>query len=183
MTNIKIEILEETIWHENPLGVFEPWHLYFTHPTLDFNSGPHTDRGLTSTIWGNVKKYLVEYLGAHESLLVPCYLWEGPLLALSTSPFHGDYAHGQVGFFYVTRKKITEYYRHQRIGKRIRERFIEALEDVIVHLNQYINKEVDYGFVIQQVKHLGDSSGEHYSSREEALDAAEEMIEKLGVKP
>ena len=181
MTNIKIEILEETAWAENPLGVFEPWHLYSAHTKHNFSSGPHVkDLLLLIEEWWWVKKYLIKDMGAHPSLLVPCYLWQGPSLALSTSPFAGSNACGQVGFFYVQREKVLKRYKCQRVGKLIRAQILQELEDVIFHLNRYINNDVDYSFIIQQVKHLGDSSGEHYNSREEALAAAEKMINKLG---
>ena len=78
-------------------------------------------------------------------IFLPLYLYKHGGLTISTTPFDCDYDSDQVGFIYVSRKKLLEKYG----GKRVTEKMLETAEKVILSevelYDSYIRGDV-YGF-------------------------------------
>lgn len=96
-------------------------------------------------------------------VILPLYLYDHSGIRMNTSGFNCPWDSGQVGFIFVSAKKIREYFAIKRVTKKVRERVIASLDGEVETYNQYLCGEV-YGYRIEGGKYDGDSCGGFFGS-------------------
>lgn len=105
-----------------------------------------------------------EFLKENKVISLPLYLYEHGGITISTKPFSCPWDSGQIGYIYVTHKRILEEWSKKRISKQLRQKVINNLQCEVEVYDQYLRGEV-YGFELVKLTKC-DQGEEH----EETLD-------------
>ncbi len=76
------------------------------------------------------------------AVILPLYLYDHGGITMSTSPFSCRWDSGQVGWTFVSKKKIREEYGVKRISKELIEKVTEMLEGEIRTYDMYLTGEL-----------------------------------------
>lgn len=107
--------------------------------------------------------------------VLPVYMYEHGGIVLNTTCFSCPWDSGQVGFLYLTKAEILEYFGVKRVTKSVRQKVVKALTSVIKEYSDYLNGNV-YGYIVEDSSgndvdscfgFIGDYNGE-YSALSEA---------------
>ena len=88
-------------------------------------------------------------------IILPLFLLDHSGITMSTKDFNDRWDSGQVGYIFVSKKKVREEYSVKRITKAIAEKACSVLEAEVETYDQYLRGDV-YGFEIWK---LGKKSG------------------------
>ena len=113
-------------------------------------------------------------------IILPLYLYDHGGITMSTSPFSCRWDSGQVGFIYVSKKKVREEYGVKRISPKVAEKALKVLEGEVETYDQYLTGDV-YGYRVYKVTtcELGEEHEEEvdacwgYYGQEECMKEAE----------
>ncbi len=93
---------------------------------------------------------MIEYVDKVEGGIIwePVYLYDHSGITISTKPFSCPYDSGQVGFIYVSKKKVREWYEWDEITEEQTATIEGYLRDEITTFDQYLTGEVYYFTVL-----------------------------------
>ena len=88
--------------------------------------------------WGHMRQYLEK---VHDlAVCLPVYMYEHSGIALSTKPFSCPWDSGQIGFIFVSKKKLREEYGVKRVTASLVAKAVRILEAEVQEYNQYLNQ-------------------------------------------
>ena len=134
----------------NKLDVYHEPETFLRHLAGDCGTPIDCDNAEMSTIWKIIDR---------NYLILPLYLYDHSGITISTGPFSCPWDSGQVGWIYVSHKKIRKEYSVKSVrhvysvaGKRIKKAITaarELLESEVEIYDAYITGSV-YGYVIEK---------------------------------
>lgn len=98
--------------------------------------------------WRELKDAIIK--NEDVAVILPLYLYDHSGITISTSPFSCRWDSGQIGWVYVSKKKLREEYNVKRITKAIIEKATKVLEGEVKTYDQYLTGDV-YGYIIYKV--------------------------------
>jgi len=110
------------------------------------------------------------------AVILPLYLYDHSGITINTRPFSCPWDSGQVGFIFVSKKKLRYEFSRKRISASLEARAKEILEGEVQTYDQYLTGDV-WGYVIE------DDNGEPLEScwgffgREYCEEQAKEALE------
>jgi hypothetical protein len=84
-----------------------------------------------------------------RAIILPLFLYDHSGIAMRTQSFSCPWDSGQVGFIYVLLDKARADFNVKRIGRRVRRRAIESLEQEVKTYSEYLQGEV-YGYTVER---------------------------------
>lgn len=97
----------------------------------------------------DLKKHLEgEGLALKEVIVLPLYLYDHSGITMNIDGFSCPRDSGQVGFIYVSKKRVREEYGVKRISKELKERVIGILKAEVEVYSQYLEGDV-WGYSIE----------------------------------
>lgn len=144
----------------------------------------HDYRSKDYSGWGEMKEAIMNI--EDVSIILPLYLYDHSGITISTTPFSCPWDSGQIGFIYVSKKKVREEYGVKRITEKVRETALNVLKGEVETYDKYITGEV-HRFEICEVKKCDeghehetfiDSCGGFYDE-DECLSEAESVVNDL----
>jgi len=81
-------------------------------------------------------------------IMLPLYLYDHSGITMNTGGFSCPWDSGQVGWIYISRKKVREEYSVKRISKKLLNKIIKYLTSEVSTYDNYLTGEV-YGFVVE----------------------------------
>ncbi|WP_223821863.1 hypothetical protein [Paenibacillus peoriae] len=122
-----------------------------------------------------------------EYVILPVYLYDHGNLTISTTPFHCPWDSGQIGYVYVSNKKIREEYDVKRITKNLRLQVLSILQNEVEIYDHYLRGDV-YKFILKDLDgKIIDSSDGFYGSNHHTNGIAEcisieyeDLIKEIG---
>jgi len=117
-------------------------------------------------------------------VILPLYLYDHSGITMNTTGFSCGWDSGQVGWIFVSKKKVREEYSVKRINKKLKERITQYLIGEVKTYDQYLTGDV-YGYKISKISrcNLGHEHHEELDScwgfygEDECLMEAESMVE------
>lgn len=139
-----LQIFQDS-WAENPredrdnLGTMLIFHRRYsfgdnTHLSSDDFNG-----------WSEIYKYIIEKEKA--AICIPIYMYDHSGITIKTTPFSCPWDSGQVGFIYVTKEKIRDWYNISRVKEEDLDKAKAALEHEVKIMDDFITGNV-YGYQI-----------------------------------
>ena len=117
----------------------------FFHRNYDF--GDKVDLSFSEWDLSTLARVKVALEKKHNAVVIlPVYMYDHSGQTINTTGFSCPWDSGQLGFIFVTRKKLLKEYGGKRVTAKIIERATKALEGEIQTLDQYIRGDV-YGFI------------------------------------
>lgn len=103
--------------------------------------------------WEGLAKQVIK---DHEPLyILPLYLYDHSGLRLKVGSFqgflpqgHAEFDSGQIGFIFVSKKKIKEEWKVKKINKKLKEQVLKTLESEVKTYDDYLSGNI-YGFQIE----------------------------------
>lgn len=92
--------------------------------------------------WNEMKKDIIK--NENVGVILPLYLYDHGGITISTSPFSCPWDSGQIGFIYISKKKMLEEYGGKIVTKKLKERVEGYLKNEVEEYDQYLRGEV-YG--------------------------------------
>ncbi|CCC86343.1 hypothetical protein PPM_p0193 (plasmid) [Paenibacillus polymyxa M1] len=118
------------------------------------------------------RKNLFEVLEKHYVIL-PVYLYDHGSLTISTTPFQCPWDSGQIGWIYVSNKKIREEYNVKRVSKKLRFQVLSHLQLEVEIYDHYLRGDV-YSFILKDLDgEIIDSGDGFYGSNPHTNGIAE----------
>lgn len=106
---------------------------------------------------------------------LPLYLYDHSGITMATTPFSCPWDSGKVGFIYVTKEKVREWYGVKLITKKVRERVLKALQAEVKEYDAYLRGDVYDYVAYDESGDAVDSCGGYVGDIEKAKDAARHM--------
>lgn len=109
------------------------------------------------------------------AVILPLYLYDHSGITINTTGFSCGWDSGQVGFIFVSKAKLREFYLKKRLTASFLEKVKEWLRDEVKTYDQYLTGDV-YGYVIE------DSDGNEMDScwgfygEESCLEEAQSVV-------
>lgn len=121
------------------------------------------------------------------AVILPVYGYDHGSLDLSTEIkpgwWHFAWDGGQLGFAWITKKALRREYNVERLSKRIVSQALETLKSEVEAYAAYVRGDYYFSFIIEDESGvLVGRSDEWYDTDDDALEAAQKMIENLEVK-
>lgn len=117
----------------------------FFHRNYDF--GDKVDLSFSEWDLSTLARVKVALEKKHNAVVIlPVYMYDHSGQTINTTGFSCPWDSGQLGFIFVTRKKLLKEYGGKRVTAKIIERATKVLEGEIQTLDQYIRGDV-YGFI------------------------------------
>jgi len=79
--------------------------------------------------------------------ILPVYMYDHSGLTINTTGFSCPWDSGQIGFVFISKKKIREEYSVKRISPKILKQTIKVIQEEIETYDQYLRGDI-YGYVI-----------------------------------
>lgn len=118
-------------------------------------SGLFPDKGLYEDFTEEELQRLEEW--ADENILwLPLFLYDHSGLSIKTTSFHNRWDSGMVGFIYITREKVREEWKWNRITKQREEKIYEYMRNDVRTYDEFLRGEVYY-FSVEYGDELIDS--------------------------
>lgn len=131
--------------------------------------------------WGEMREAIEK--DEDTLIILPLYLYDHSGITMRTTPFECRWDSGQVGFIYVSKKKVREEYSTKRITQKIVERVRKVLEGEVIDYDKFISGEM-CGFQIYKLEecNLGHTHKIHvesswgYYDEEDCMKEAESIV-------
>ncbi|MBY0379691.1 MAG: hypothetical protein K2P99_04755 [Burkholderiales bacterium] len=91
------------------------------------------------------------------ALILPLYLYDHSGLAISLTPFSCRWDSGQLGYIFVTKKRLREFFDCRRISRNYLEKARKSLDLEVAEYNLYLQHEVYNVAVLDNTKQILDS--------------------------
>ena len=91
------------------------------------------------------------------ALILPLYLYDHGGLTISLTPFSCRWDSGQLGYMFVTKKRLREFFGCKRISRNYLEKARECLSLEVAEYNLYLWNEVYNVAVLDDTKQILDS--------------------------
>lgn len=98
--------------------------------------------------WDEQKEAIIK--NEDVCVILPLYLYDHSGITMSTSPFSCRWDSGQVGWVFVSKKKVREEYSVKRITEKVIEKVTKVLKGEVETYDQYLTGDV-YGYEIYEV--------------------------------
>jgi hypothetical protein len=98
--------------------------------------------------WEEMKKAIIK--NENVGVILPLYLYDHSGITISTSPFSCPWDSGQIGFIFISKKKMLGEYGGKIVTKKLKERVTEYLKGEVETYDQYLRGDV-YGYRISKV--------------------------------
>jgi hypothetical protein len=118
----------------------------------------------------------VQFSKKKDVISLPLYLYDHSGITMKTTPFTCPWDSGQVGFIYVGKEKIREWYQIKKVTKKVIERVLKALESEVETYDRYLRGEV-FGFQIEKNDEIVDSCWGFIGEQEEVIQRAKEEVD------
>ncbi|QST02420.1 hypothetical protein IMZ31_23510 (plasmid) [Pontibacillus sp. ALD_SL1] len=113
------------------------------------------DRGISKDDYEGAEEVLKGEGGnVNDLLFLPLYLYDHSGLTMNTTGFHSQWDSGQVGWIYVTKEKVREWFGVKRVTEAVREKALERLVGEVSVFDQYLRNDT-YGFILEEKKEDG----------------------------
>ena len=131
--------------------------------------------------WDEMERAIIKNEDA--AIILPLYLYDHGGVTISTSPFSCPWDSGQIGFIYVSKKKLREEYGVKRLNDKIIERATNVLKGEVETYDQYLTGDI-YGYEVYRVttcneghehENLLDSCWGYYG-KDDCLSEAEGIV-------
>ncbi len=126
-------------------SVEEDMAMYFYVNHIDKRHDEHEDGMLTAKGISAVNRWMEKNV-----LWLPLYLYDHSGITMSTGSFASRWDSGQVGFIYITKKKVREMYGWKIVTKERKEKLYSYLESDVKTYDQYLTGEV-YGYNVEEI--------------------------------
>lgn len=83
-------------------------------------------------------------------VILPIFMYEHSGITIKTTPFGCPYDSGQVGWIFISKKKVRKEYSVKRINKKLKERITEYLIGEVKTYDQYLTGDI-YGYEISKI--------------------------------
>ncbi len=83
-------------------------------------------------------------------VILPLYLYDHSGITISTSPFGDRWDSGQIGFIFISKKKMLEEYGGKKVTQKLIDRVTEYLKSEVKTYDQYLTGDV-YGYKISEI--------------------------------
>lgn len=131
--------------------------------------------------WSEMERAIIK--NEDVCVILPLYLYDHSGITISINPFSCRWDSGQIGFIYISKKKVREEYSIKRITKEWIEKVTKYLEGEVETYDQYLTGDVYRYDIVKIVKcELGheheedvDSCGGFYGE-EECMSEAEGIV-------
>ena len=80
-------------------------------------------------------------------VILPLYLYDHSGITMNTTGFSCPWDSGQIGFIFISKKKMLEEYGGKKVTKKLKERVTEYLKNEVEAYDQYLTGDV-YGYRI-----------------------------------
>lgn len=98
--------------------------------------------------WDEMEKAIVKE--NNVAVILPLYLYDHSGITISTTPFGCNWDSRQIGFIFISKKKMLEEYGGKIVTKKLKERVTEYLKGEVKTYDQYLRGDV-YGYKIFKV--------------------------------
>lgn len=92
--------------------------------------------------WDEMEKDIIK--NEKVGVILPLYLYDHGGITISTSPFSCSWDSGQIGFIFISKKKMLKEYGGKSVTKKLKERVEGYLKNEVKTYDQYLRGEV-YG--------------------------------------
>ena len=123
--------------------------------------------------WDEMEKDIIK--NENVGVILPLYLYDHSGITISTSPFSCPWDSGQIGFIFISKKKMLEEYGGKIVTKKLKERVERYLKNEVKTYDQYLQGEV-YGVRVfeKELDEDGDDVEVHscwgFYSEEDAIE-------------
>lgn len=121
---------------------------------------------------------LQEFLSRKDVVSLPLYIYEHGGVTMSTGSFSDPWDSGQVGYIFVTKKKILKEYGGKILTKQLRDRVVGYLKGEVKTYDQFLTGDV-YGFMIDDPDGEPEDSCWGYYGYDECLNEAKGQVDWL----
>ena len=90
--------------------------------------------------WDELKEGIIKNEG--EVVILPLYLYDHSGITISTSSFDCRWDSGQVGWYFVSKKKVREEYGVKKITQSLIDKVTEVLESEVKTYDMYLTGEL-----------------------------------------
>jgi hypothetical protein len=90
--------------------------------------------------WEQVKAYILKSFDV--AVILPIYIYDHSGITLSTSPFGCQWDSGQVGWIYVEKEKVREWFKVKNVTDLAKKDATEILEQEVQTYSQYVEGEI-----------------------------------------
>jgi hypothetical protein len=161
--NYKVRVIRD----ENPENPRTAWDNLGTmvcfHNRYDLGDKNHGYKSRDFNGWGELEKQIIK---DHDPcVILPLYLYDHSGITMNTTGFSCRWDSGQVGFIFISKKKVREEYNLKRITKEWREKVQNYMVGEVETYDEYLTGQV-YGYEVIQVEtcSLGCEHEEHIDS-------------------
>jgi len=113
--------------------------------------------------WDEMEKAIIK--NEDVAVILPLYLYDHSGITISTTSFDCRWDSGQIGFIFISKKKVREEYSINRITKEWKEKVTKYLEGEVEAYDQYLRGDI-YGYKVSKIS-VCDLGCEH----EEEIDS------------
>ena len=113
--------------------------------------------------WDEMEKAIIK--NEDVAVILPLYLYDHSGITISTTSFDCRWDSGQIGFIFISKKKVREEYSINRITKEWKEKVTKYLEGEVDTYDQYLRGDI-YGYKVSKIS-VCDLGCEH----EEVVDS------------
>ncbi|MBE3585396.1 MAG: hypothetical protein IMW94_04390 [Thermoanaerobacter sp.] len=86
-----------------------------------------------------------------NAIILPLYLYDHSGLAMNTTGFSCPWDSGQVGWIYVTKEKVREWFGVKRVTRKVRDRAVAVLEAEVKEYSQWLKGDT-YGYILEDAE-------------------------------
>ena len=104
------------------------------------------------TSWDELKRAIIK--NEKVGVILPLYLYDHSGITMNTTGFSCPWDSGQVGFIFVSKKKMLEEYGGKIVTKQLKEKVEKYLVGEVETYDKYLTGEV-YGFEVWKLKKNG----------------------------
>ena len=131
--------------------------------------------------WDEMEKDIIKR--ENVGVILPLYLYDHSGITISTSSFSCPWDSGQIGFIFISKKKMLEEYGGKIVTQKLKEKVTEYLKGEVETYDQYLQGDI-YGYKIFKVTEC-DYGHEHeeelgscwgFYGEENCLDEAESIV-------
>jgi hypothetical protein len=98
--------------------------------------------------WDEMEKNIIK--NENVGVILPLYLYDHSGITMNTTGFSCGWDSGQVGFIYISKKKMLEEYGGKIVTQKLKDRVEGYLKGEVETYNQYLTGDV-YGYKISEV--------------------------------
>jgi len=123
--------------------------------------------------WGELKEAIIK--NENPGVILPLYLYDHSGITMNTTGFDCPWDSGQIGWIFISKKKILEEYGRKKVSRKLIEKVREYLIAEVKTYDQYLTGDV-YGFRITKDGVKIDSCWGYYGE-DECMREAESIVD------